>query len=124
MRSRYELEPVRRHPRSDADGRNRRPSLVDGMSKEDFLADKRTQQAVMMSLVIIGEASARIMDRHSEFVAGNPEIPLAWHERDVQPRRPRMFRRQPRCRMGHHSNRSSGFVVAVGASVVSQFEFL
>ncbi|MGA9947236.1 MAG: HepT-like ribonuclease domain-containing protein, partial [Xanthobacteraceae bacterium] len=39
----------------------------DGMSKEDFLADKRTQQAVVMSLVIIGEAAARIMDKHSEF---------------------------------------------------------
>lgn len=49
--------------------------FVEGMSKEDFLADKRTQQAVVMSLVIIGEAAARIMDRHSEFVAGNPEIP-------------------------------------------------
>jgi uncharacterized protein with HEPN domain len=45
------------------------------MSKEDFLADKRTQQAVIMSLVIIGEAAARIMDKHSEFIAGNPEIP-------------------------------------------------
>lgn len=49
--------------------------FVDGMSKEDFLADKRTQQAVVMSLVIIGEAAARIMDKHSEFIAGNPEIP-------------------------------------------------
>jgi uncharacterized protein with HEPN domain len=49
--------------------------FVDGMSKEDFLADKRTQQAVVMSLVIIGEAAARIMDNHSEFIASNPEIP-------------------------------------------------
>ncbi len=32
--------------------------FVDGMSKEDFLADKRTQQAVVMSLVIIGEAGS------------------------------------------------------------------
>jgi uncharacterized protein with HEPN domain len=39
--------------------------FVDGMSKEDFLADKRTQQAVVMSLVIIGEAAARIMDEPS-----------------------------------------------------------
>ena len=38
------------------------------------MPDKRTQQAVVMSLVIIGEASARIMDRHSEFIADNPEI--------------------------------------------------
>ena len=45
------------------------------MSKEDFLADKRTQQAVVISLVIIGEAAARIMDKHSEFIADHPEIP-------------------------------------------------
>jgi uncharacterized protein with HEPN domain len=32
--------------------------FMDGMSKEDFLADKRTQQGVVMSLVIIGEAAA------------------------------------------------------------------
>ena len=38
-------------------------SFVDGMAKEDFLADKRTQQAVIMSLAIIGEAAARIMDQ-------------------------------------------------------------
>ena len=49
--------------------------FIDGMSKEDFLADKRTQQAVVMSLVIIGEAAARIMDKHSEFVADHPGIP-------------------------------------------------
>jgi uncharacterized protein with HEPN domain len=48
--------------------------FIDGMSKEDFLADKRTQQAVM-SLVIVGEAAARIMDKHSQFVADNSEIP-------------------------------------------------
>jgi uncharacterized protein with HEPN domain len=45
------------------------------MSKEDFLADKRTQQAVVMSRVIIGEAAARIMDKHSEFIADHPEVP-------------------------------------------------
>ncbi len=49
--------------------------FVEGMSKEDFLADKRTQQAVVMSLVIIGEAAARIMDQYSEFIAAYPAIP-------------------------------------------------
>jgi uncharacterized protein with HEPN domain len=49
--------------------------FIDGMSKEDFLADKRTQQAVVMSLVIIGEAADRIMDKHSEFITDHPEIP-------------------------------------------------
>ncbi len=29
-------------------------SFVEGMAKDDFLADKRTQQAVIMSLIVIG----------------------------------------------------------------------
>lgn len=41
--------------------------FVDGLSKEDFLHDKRTQQAVVMSLIIIGEAATKIMDRHVDF---------------------------------------------------------
>jgi uncharacterized protein with HEPN domain len=34
------------------------------MEKKAFLADKRTQQAVIMSLVIIGEVATKIMDRY------------------------------------------------------------
>lgn len=49
--------------------------FVEGMSREEFFADKRTQQAVVMSLVIVGEAAARVMDRHPEFVAGHPQVP-------------------------------------------------
>jgi uncharacterized protein with HEPN domain len=37
-------------------------SFVEGMSKEEFLADKRTQQAVIMSLVILGEAATKVSD--------------------------------------------------------------
>lgn len=37
--------------------------FVEGLSKTDFLEDKRTQQAVIMSLIIIGEASTKIMER-------------------------------------------------------------
>lgn len=48
--------------------------FVEGMSKRDFLADKRTQQAVIMSLVIIGEAATKIMDRHPAFVERLPEV--------------------------------------------------
>ena len=43
--------------------------FIQGLSKEDFLADKRTQNAIVMSLVIIGEAATKVMDRHPEFVA-------------------------------------------------------
>lgn len=50
-------------------------SFVKGLSKDEFLADKRTQQAVIMSLIIIGEAATKVMDRHIEFTEQHPEIP-------------------------------------------------
>ena len=48
--------------------------FVEGLSKEEFVDDKRTQQAVIMSLVIIGEAATKIMDRFPEFAAQNTQI--------------------------------------------------
>ena len=50
-------------------------SYVEGMSAEDFLVDARTQQAVVMNLVIIGEAATRLMQDHPGFVEKHPEIP-------------------------------------------------
>ena len=49
--------------------------FVEGIGKEEFLADKRTQQAVVMSLVIIGEAAAKIMDQYGDFAAAQSTIP-------------------------------------------------
>jgi len=49
--------------------------FIEGMNKQDFLADKRTQQAVMMNLLIIGEAATKIMDSHGDFVDQYPELP-------------------------------------------------
>jgi len=48
---------------------------VEGLSKDDFLTDKRTQQAVIMSLVIIGEAATKVMDGSAEFTQAHPEVP-------------------------------------------------
>lgn len=42
-------------------------SFVEGLDKDDFLKDKRTRQAVIMSLVIIGEAATKVMDGYSQF---------------------------------------------------------
>jgi uncharacterized protein with HEPN domain len=50
-------------------------SFVEGMSRNEFLTDKRTQNAVVMSLVIMGEASAKVMDLHSAFAQRHSEIP-------------------------------------------------
>lgn len=49
--------------------------FVDGLSKDDFLADKRTQQAVVMSLIIVGEAATKVMDGYAEFTQAHPEVP-------------------------------------------------
>lgn len=51
-------------------------SFVAGLAKDDFLEDKRTQQAVIMSLIIIGEAATKVMDGYAEFAQAHPD--LAW----------------------------------------------
>jgi uncharacterized protein with HEPN domain len=48
---------------------------VDGLGKEDFIEDKRTQQAVIMSLIIIGEAATKVMDNYAEFAQLHPQVP-------------------------------------------------
>jgi uncharacterized protein with HEPN domain len=39
----------------------------------------RPQQAVVMSIIIIGEAAAKVFDRHSNFAEHHPQIP--WHNK-------------------------------------------
>ena len=50
-------------------------SFVEGLAKDDFLADKRTQQAVIMSLIIIGEAATKIMNAYAEFTQAHADVP-------------------------------------------------
>jgi uncharacterized protein with HEPN domain len=50
-------------------------SFVEGLSKDEFIRDKRTQHAVVMSLIIIGEIAAKVMDRHAEFAVQFPQVP-------------------------------------------------
>lgn len=50
-------------------------SFVEGLAKEDFLADKRTQQAVIMSLIIVGEAATKVMDGYAEFTQAHAGVP-------------------------------------------------
>jgi uncharacterized protein with HEPN domain len=52
-------------------------SFVDGLNHADFLNDKRTQQAVIMNLIIIGEAATKVMERCAAFTQAHPEVP--WH---------------------------------------------
>ena len=47
---------------------------VEGLAKEDFLDDKRTQQAVILNIIILGEAATKLMDHHPATVAAMPDI--------------------------------------------------
>jgi uncharacterized protein with HEPN domain len=48
--------------------------FVEGLDREAFMADRRTQQAVVMNLLIIGEAAAKIMDADPEFARERPDM--------------------------------------------------
>jgi uncharacterized protein with HEPN domain len=50
-------------------------SYVDGMEKPAFFADTRTQQAVILNLVIIGEAATRLLQSYDAFLERHPQIP-------------------------------------------------
>ncbi|MGK9051988.1 HepT-like ribonuclease domain-containing protein [Neorhizobium petrolearium] len=45
------------------------------MEQDAFLSDVRTQMAVGMALVLIGESASRIMIHHPDFAVDHPEIP-------------------------------------------------
>ncbi|MFO1346051.1 MAG: DUF86 domain-containing protein [Rhodocyclaceae bacterium] len=48
---------------------------VAGMGKEDFLADSKTRDAVIMKLLVIGELAAKLIDADSHLVANHPSVP-------------------------------------------------
>jgi uncharacterized protein with HEPN domain len=54
-------------------------SFTDGMAQADFVQDKRTQQAVVMSLIVLGEAATKVMDQHPAFAEQHTQIP--WRNR-------------------------------------------
>jgi uncharacterized protein with HEPN domain len=48
---------------------------VKGLTKNDFLADPKTQDAVIMKLLVIGELATKLIDDHAEFITRYPRIP-------------------------------------------------
>lgn len=49
--------------------------FIEGLGKVEFLEDKRTQQAVIMSLIIVGEAATKVMDGYAEFTLVHTQVP-------------------------------------------------
>lgn len=43
-------------------------TFTEGMDEADFMADLRTQRAVVMSLMIVGEAAGRIITEYPVFL--------------------------------------------------------
>jgi len=50
-------------------------TFVQGLDKGAFLQDRKTQQAVIMSLVIVGEAATKVMDNYTEFAHRHADVP-------------------------------------------------
>ena len=51
---------------------------ISGLSKTAFLKDRKTQQAVIYNIFIIGEAATQLINQYPEFTEKHPEIP--WRE--------------------------------------------
>lgn len=49
--------------------------FTEGMKFEDFTLDIKSQRAVMMDFIMIGEASTRIAKEYPEFIASRSDIP-------------------------------------------------
>jgi uncharacterized protein with HEPN domain len=50
-------------------------AYAQGLSQADFLADKRTQHAVALNFMIIGECAGKILNKFSEFAESRQDIP-------------------------------------------------
>ena len=50
-------------------------SYVEGLSQSDFLADRKTQQAAILNLIVIGETAAKIERDFPAFASAQSHIP-------------------------------------------------
>ena len=48
---------------------------VEDMALDEFVQDKRTQQAVIFNLMILGEAATRLLKEHGDFLAEHLVVP-------------------------------------------------
>lgn len=70
-----EVDRLADHLRQMLEGSQDAVSFTEGMDRDGFLADLRTQRAVVMSLMIVGEAAARIVADNPVFAEAHPDIP-------------------------------------------------
>ena len=70
-----EADRLADHLRQMSEGSRDAMAFTEGMDRAGFLSDLRTQRAVVMSLMIVGEAAARIVGDHPAFAEAHPDIP-------------------------------------------------
>jgi uncharacterized protein with HEPN domain len=51
-------------------------AYLDGLQKQDFLEDKKTQQAVVFNLILIGEEAAKLLKDHEDFALAHTQLQL------------------------------------------------
>jgi uncharacterized protein with HEPN domain len=59
--------------------------FVQHMDKEAFFGDRRTQRAVVMSLIIVVEAATKLMEHYPDFTTAHPLVP--WRSMRGMPNR-------------------------------------
>jgi uncharacterized protein with HEPN domain len=57
------------------DAAQRAVSHVEGYSKEDFFADVRTQEAVALNLIVIGEGATKLSSKHANYIGLHSDVP-------------------------------------------------
>ena len=50
-------------------------TYVSETTREEFFEDKRTQQAVILNLIVIGEVATRLLKEHAPLLAALPTVP-------------------------------------------------
>jgi uncharacterized protein with HEPN domain len=50
-------------------------SFTEALEKTDFLADRKTQQAVILNIMVIGEAATKIVAEYPDVVARHADVP-------------------------------------------------
>jgi hypothetical protein len=75
---------------------------VEGVSKDEFLTDRRTQQAVVLNLMTIGEGRAH-RQRMQRLCGGTSRDSVGADARHAQSHGSRLLRRGPEYRVGYDS---------------------
>ena len=50
-------------------------TYAEGLSKDEFFRDRKTQQAIILNLLMIGEVATKLIQDDKDYVTRNPSLP-------------------------------------------------